>query len=163
MHHLLKKAMVHNDVTSVIETASSAAEKHKEKVIKRQESAGVRLEKRLSRRKITGTKVVPITSKYASEIATVRSLLKTHSRSRNKFQMIFNKVDQDDNGALSMKEFKVLIQLTVRGNKEFSGNLNVYFKALWTDLCQKCVNKKGGGEVEVDVNTATNWVFGSDG
>jgi hypothetical protein len=192
MHHLLKKAMVHNDVTSVIETASSAAEKHKEKVIKRQESAGVRLEKRLSRRKITpttttaasrssdgrmkqntvekqvgekntGTKVVPITSDFASEIATVRSLLKTKSRSRNKFQMIFNKVDQDNNGALSMKEFKVLVQLTVRGNKEFSDTLNVYFKALWTDLCQKCVNQNGGGEVEVDVNTATNWVFGSGG
>jgi hypothetical protein len=192
MHHLLKKAIVHNDVASVIETASSAAEKHKEKVIKRQESAGVRLEKRLSRRKITpttttaasrssdgrmkqntvekqvgekntGTKVVPITSDFASEIATVRSLLKTKSRSRNKFQMIFNKVDQDNNGALSMKEFKVLVQLTVRGNKEFSDTLNVYFKALWTDLCQKCVNQNGGGEVEVDVNTATNWVFGSGG
>ena len=182
MHHLLKKAMVHNDVTSVIETASSAAEKHKEKVIKRQESAGVRLEKRLSRRKLTstttttsnmvekqvgekktGTKVVPISSDFASEIATIRSLLKTKSRSPNKFQTIFNKVDQDGNGALSMKEFKVLVQLTVKGNKEFSDNLNVYFKALWTDLCQKCVNKNGGGEVEVDVNTATNWVFGSGG
>ena len=192
MHHLLKKAMVHNDVTSVIETASSAAEKHKEKVIKRQESAGVRLEKRLSRRKIastttttanrssdgrmkkntvekqvgekkTGTKVVPISSDFASEIATIRSLLKTKSRSPNKFQTIFNKVDQDGNGALSMKEFKVFIQLTVKGNKEFSDNLNVYFKALWTDLCQKCVNKYGGGAVKVDVNTATNWVFGSGG
>ncbi len=63
-----------------------------------------------------------------------------------------------------MKEFKVLVQLTVRGSKEFNDNLNVYFKALWTDLCQKCVNKNDGGEVvEVDVNTATDWVFGSDG
>ena len=48
---VLKKALVENDVSNVITAASSSAQKHREKVIKDKNRAGVRLKKRLSRRK----------------------------------------------------------------------------------------------------------------
>ena len=101
------------------------------------------------------------TSMHAKEIETVRLLLKTRARSINKFKLIFGKVDQDNNGCLSKKEFKHLIQLTVRGNKEFSDSLNVYFDALWVDLCQTCQHQHNG--VEVDEATATKWLFNKEG
>ena len=96
-------------------------------------------------------------TKYTKEIEAVRLLLKTKARSIKKFQMIFGKVDQDNNGSLSKKEFKHLMQLTVRGNKEFSDSLNVYFDALWVDLCETCQTQHNG--VEVDEATATKWLF----
>ena len=96
-------------------------------------------------------------TKYTKEIEAVRLLLKTKARSIKKFQMIFGKVDQDHNGSLSKKEFKQLMQLTVRGNKEFSDSLNVYFDALWVDLCETCQTQHNG--VEVDEATATKWLF----
>jgi hypothetical protein len=98
---------------------------------------------------------------HAQEIETVRLLLKTKARSINKFKLIFGKVDQDNNGSLSKKEFKHLVQLTVKGNKEFSDSLNVYFDALWVDLCQTCQNQHNG--VEVDEATATKWLFDKEG
>jgi hypothetical protein len=100
-------------------------------------------------------------TKYTKEIEAVRLLLKTKARSINKFKLIFDKVDQDNNGSLSKKEFKHLMQLTVRGNKEFSDSLNVYFDALWVDLCQTCQNQHTG--VEVDEATATKWLFDKEG
>ena len=60
---------------------------------------------------------------------------------------------------LSKKVFKRLIQLTVKGNKKLGSSLNVYFEALWVDVCRTCTKKGGGGEVEVDLDAAASWLF----
>ena len=57
---------------------------------------------------------------------------------------------------MSRKEFKRLIQLTVKSNKELVDGLDVYFEALWVEVCTK---KGGGGEVEVDLETVASWLF----
>ena len=86
-------------------------------------------------------------------------LLKKKVRSINKFSVIFKKMDKDGNGALSKQEFARLILMTVKGNKELVDGLNVYFEALWLEVCRKCTKKSGGGEVEVDLNAAVSWLF----
>ena len=70
-------------------------------------------------------------------------------------------MDKDGNGtgSLSKKEFKRLVQLAVKGDKRLADDLNVYFEALWVEMCQKCTEKGGGGEVEVDLDTAASWLF----
>ena len=68
-------------------------------------------------------------------------------------------MDKDGKGTLSRKEFKRLIQATIKGNKELADGLNVYFEALWVEVCRKCTKKSGGGEVEVDLNAAASWLF----
>ena len=136
--------------------------------------------KTIERTKPTSSKVVPESgevkkgnapagekktdeSHCAKEIETVRLLLKKKSRSINMFSKIFKnkRIDQDKNGALSRKEFKSLIQTTVKGNKELSDTLDVYFEALWVDLCQHCEHNVVGDvkEVEVDLETAQKWLF----
>ena len=66
-------------------------------------------------------------------------------------------MDKDGKGTLSKKVFKHLMQLTVKGNKKLGSSLNVYFEALWVEVCTK---KGGGGEVEkVDLDTLTSWLF----
>ena len=104
----------------------------------------------------SGSVVVP---DHASAIETVRLLLKKKVRSLNKFSVIFKKMDKDGNGALSKQEFARLILMTVKGNKELVDGLNVYFEALWVEVCRKCTKKGGGGEVEVDLNAAASWLF----
>ena len=47
---VLRKALVENDVTNVINTASSSAQKHREKITKKKQRAGDRLKKRLKQR-----------------------------------------------------------------------------------------------------------------
>ena len=93
------------------------------------------------------------------DIETVRLLLKKKVRSINKFSVIFKKLDKDGKGTLSKKQFQRLIQLAVKGNKELTVGLNEYFEALWGDVFRKCNKKGGGGEVEVDLETVTNWLF----
>jgi CRP-like cAMP-binding protein len=93
---------------------------------------------------------------HASAIETVRLLLKKKVRSLNKFSVIFKKMDKDGKGTLSRKEFKRLIQLTVKSNKELVDGLDVYFEALWVEVCTK---KGGGGEVEVGLETVASWLF----
>lgn len=70
-------------------------------------------------------------------------------------------MDKDGNGtgSLSKKEFKRLVQLAVKGDKRLGDGLNVYFEALWVEVCRKCAEKGGGGEVEVDLDTAASWLF----
>jgi hypothetical protein len=97
---------------------------------------------------------------HTADIETVRLLLKTKVRSINKFSVIFKKMDKDGKGTLSRKEFKRLVQLAVKGDKRLGGGLNVYFEALWVEVCQKCTEKGGGGEDEVDLDTAASWLFG---
>ena len=80
-----------------------------------------------------GSVVVP---DHASAIETVRLLLKKKVRSLNKFSVIFKKMDKDGNGALSKQEFARLILMTVKGNKELVDGLNVYFEALWLEVCR---------------------------
>jgi hypothetical protein len=96
---------------------------------------------------------------HTADIETVRLLLKTKVRSINKFSVIFKKMDKDGKGTLSRKEFKRLIQLTVKSNKELVDGLDVYFEALWVEVCRKCTKKGGGSEVEVDLNAAVSWLF----
>ena len=105
--------------------------------------------------------VVPptILPDHTADIETVRLLLKTKVRSINAFSVIFKKMDKDGNGSLSKKEFKRLIKKTVKGNKELSDDLNVYFEALWVEVCRKCTENGGGGEVQVDLDTAASWLF----
>ena len=80
-------------------------------------------------------------------------------RSINKFSVIFKRLDNDGKGTLSRKQFKQLIQLAVKGNNELADGLDVYFEALWVDVCRTCTKKGGGGEVEVDLDAAASWLF----
>ena len=111
----------------------------------------------------SGVVALSTTMDYATEINKVKLLLKTRSRSIHRFSKAFKKMDKDDNGTLSMEEFKRMIQLTVKGNEEFSKSLDMYFDALWVDVCQNSKGSSGSGddgkEVEIDLDTAANWVF----
>ena len=107
----------------------------------------------------SGSVVSTMAPDHTSDIETVRLLLKTKVRSINNFSVIFKKMDKEGKGVLSKKVFKRLIQLTVKGNKKLGSSLNGYFEALWVDVCRKCTKKGGGGEVEVDLDTVTNWLF----
>jgi CRP-like cAMP-binding protein len=107
----------------------------------------------------SGSVAATMASDHTSDIETVRLLLKTKVRSINKFSVIFKKIDKEGNGTLSKIAFRHLIQLTVKGNKKLGSSLNVYFEALWVDVCRTCTKKGGGGEVEVDLDTVTNWLF----
>ena len=146
-----------------------------QKVMKKQEAAAVprttattgevKMEERLGEKTTNAfvgggdSVVATMASDYTSDIETVRSLLQTKVQSINRFSVIFKKMDKEDKGALSKKEFGHLIQLTVKGNKKLGSSLNVYFEALWVDMCRNCTKKGGGGEVEVDLDTVTNWLF----
>ena len=108
----------------------------------------------------SGSVVSTLAPDRAATIETVRLLLKTKVRSTNKFSVIFKKMDKDGNGTLSRKAFKRLIKKAVKGNKELDDGLNEYFEALWVDVCRKCTEKQGGGgEDEVDLDTAASWLF----
>jgi CRP-like cAMP-binding protein len=104
----------------------------------------------------SGSVVATMASDHTSDIETVRLLLKTKVRSINKFSVIFKRLDNDGKGTLSRKQFKRLIQLAVKGNKELADGLDVYFEALWVEVCTR---KGGGGEVEVDLETVASWLF----
>ena len=94
---------------------------------------------------------------HTSDIETVRVLLKTKVRSINKFSVIFRKLDKNGNGALSRKQFKQMIHLAVKGNNELVERLNLYFEAVWVDVCRNSTHKDGG--VELDLDTAAKWLF----
>ena len=89
----------------------------------------------------------------------VRLLLKKKVRSTNKFSVIFKKWTKTARVLLSRQQFKRLVQVTIKGNKELDNGLNAYFEALWVDVCRKCTKKGGEGEVEVDLDTAASWLF----
>ena len=97
----------------------------------------------------SGSVVSTMALEHTSDI--VRLLLKTKVRSIDKFSVIFRKMDKDGNGALSRKQFKQLIHLAVKGNKELVERLNLYLEALWVDVCDDAV--------EVELNTAAKWLF----
>ena len=127
------------------------------------EAEEVQMEKQVGEKKTeaceesVGRSVVALD--HTSTIETVRLLLKKKVRSINKFSAIFKKLDKDGKGTLSKKQFQRLIQLAVKGNKELTDGLGEYFEALWEDVFRKCTKKGGGGEVEVDLETAASWLF----
>jgi hypothetical protein len=117
----------------------------------------------------SGSGVLTMAPDHKSDIETVRLLLKTKVRSLHKFSVIFRKMDKDDNGTLSRKQFKQLIHMAVKGDKELVDRLNLYFEVLWVGVCRgNGTHKDGGGgggggdvelELELDLDTAAKWLF----
>ena len=181
----VKKAMVRSSVLKIRENHDKGVKIFHQHMATRQKNAGQRMKQRLlarsmlARSKTRNTKIkvgsasgIEVAEKQKSkavkdEIEQIRVLLKTKCRdNKDKLRKIFEKggkLKELDSGqkvwVLSKNKFSRLITKVVKNNVAITANFEACFEALWVVLRASmgtCTQKMK----EVDVETATRWLFG---